>query len=245
MIRVLVNGALGRLGSIVVNLVESAKDMELAAAVDAFSQGGSVYKSIEEVTEPCDVIVDFSHHTLTTNLLNWAVEKGIPAVIATTGHDDVEKAAINEASKKIPVFFSANMSMGIALLAKMAKETAKMFPDANIEIVESHHNRKLDAPSGTALMLADAIKEVRPDATYNLGRSGMGKRTDNEIGIHALRLGNLPGTHEIIIATDNQSITLKHETYDRALLGDGALTAGRFIIGKPAGLYGMGDLVNQ
>ena len=245
MTRVLVNGALGRMGSITVNMLEASEDMELIAAVDVFSKGGAVCASLDEVRSDVDVVIDFSHHTLTPALLDWAAAKNAPVVLCTTGHDEGERAAIEAAYAKIPVFFSANMSMGVALLAELAKKTADLFPDADIEIVEAHHNRKLDAPSGTALMLADAVREVRPEATLNLGRSGMGKRTPDEIGVHALRMGNLPGTHAVIVSTDNQSITLKHETHDRALFADGALAAARYMVGKPAGHYDMKSLVQE
>ena len=245
MTKVLVNGAMGRMGSITVNMIEASEDMELVAAVDVFSKGGAVYASLDEVRSDVDVVIDFSHHTLTPALLDWAAEKNVPVVLCTTGHDEGEKAAIAAAYEKIPIFFSANMSMGVALLAELARKTAALFPDADIEIVEAHHNRKLDAPSGTALMLAEAVREVRPQATLNLGRSGMARRTPDEIGVHALRMGNLPGTHAVIVSTDNQSITLKHETHDRALFADGALAAARYMLGKPAGHYDMKSLVKE
>ncbi len=243
MINVLVHGALGRMGSIVINRVEQAEDMDVAAGVDVYSRGGAVYASLDEVTEKADVVIDFSHHTLTPALLEWCTAKNVPIVLCTTGHDGAEKAAIDQAAKNIPVFYSANMSMGIALLADLAKRAAALFPDADVEIVEAHHNRKLDAPSGTALMLARAVQEVRPGATLNLGRSGMGKREKNEIGVQAVRMGNLPGTHVVCVSTDNQTIELKHEAHDRSLFADGALTAARFIVGRSAGLYDMKDIV--
>jgi 4-hydroxy-tetrahydrodipicolinate reductase len=164
-------------------------------------------------------------------------------VVGTTGHTPEEKALIDAASKEIPVFFTGNVSMGIAVLCRLAKEAASYFPNADIEIVEVHHTRKVDAPSGTALMLYNAIKEVRPNATANCGRSGEGKRTKDEIGIHALRLGNVVGIHEVHINTGNQSRTLKHESGSRAMLADGAVAAARFMEGKPAGLYNMEDIL--
>ena len=245
MIRVLVNGALGRMGAITVNMVEAASDMELAAGVDAFSKGGAVAKSLHEVTVPVDMVIDFSHHSLTRELLDWAVSKNVPVIVCTTGHDEEEKAAIKAASEKIPVFFSANMSMGVALLAQLAKKTAAVFPEADIEIVEIHHNRKIDAPSGTALMLGEAIRQVRPGAPFKLGRSGMDKRVPGEIGFHAIRMGNIPGTHEVHVTTDTQSITLKHEAYDRALFADGALAAARFLAGRAPGLYDMNSILAE
>ena len=150
---------------------------------------------------------------------------------------------IDGAAKEIPVFFTGNVSMGIAVLCRLAKQAASYFPDADIEIVEVHHTRKVDAPSGTALMLFNAIKEVRPEAVANCGRAGEGKRTKEEIGISALRLGNVVGIHEVHIHTGNQSLTLKHESGSRAMLADGAVAAARFMVGKGKGLYNMEDIL--
>ena len=150
---------------------------------------------------------------------------------------------IDAAAREIPVFFTGNVSMGIAVLCRLAKQAAAYFPDADIEIVEVHHTRKVDAPSGTALMLYNAIKEVRPNATAHSGRSGEGKRTKDEIGIHALRLGNVVGIHEVHIHTGNQSLTLKHESGSRAMLADGAVAAARFMVGKDKGMYNMEDIL--
>ena len=139
---------------------------------------------------PCDVVIDFSHHSAVADVLNYARAVNAAAVIGTTGHTPEEKALIEAASAQIPVFFAGNVSLGIAVLCRLVKEAARFFPDADIEIVEVHHTRKVDAPSGTALMLFNAIKEVRPNATANCGRAGEGKRTKEEIGISALRMGN-------------------------------------------------------
>lgn len=243
MIQVIVSGALGRMGSITVEKVNQSQDMTLAAAVDVFSKGGDVLSSLNQFEGKADLIIDFSHHTGTPALIQWAVEHNTAVIMCTTGHDDAEKAAIYEAGKRIPVFFSANMSLGVALLAELAKKTAAAFPDADIEIVETHHNRKVDAPSGTALLLGNAIKTVREDAVFNMGRAGMAKRTSEEIGFHAIRRGNIPGIHEVIVSTDNQCITLKHEVYDRALFADSALSAARFLAGKTPGMYEMADII--
>ena len=243
MIHVIVSGALGRMGSITVEKINQAEDMTLAAAVDVFSKGGEVLSSLNQFEGKADLIIDFSHHTGTPALMQWAVEHDTAVIMCTTGHDEAEKALIREAGKKIPVFFSANMSLGVALLAELSKKTAAAFPDADIEIVETHHNRKVDAPSGTALLLGNAIKTVREDATFHMGRSGMAKRTPEEIGFHAIRRGNIPGIHEVIVSTDNQCITLKHEVYDRALFADGALSAARFLYGKAPGMYEMADII--
>lgn len=243
MMNVIVSGALGRMGSITVEKVKAAEDMNLAAAVDVFSKDSAVLSSLEQFEGQADLIIDFSHHTGTPELMKWATAHNTAVIMCTTGHDEAEKAAIYEAGKIIPVFYSANMSLGVALLAELAKKTAAAFPDADIEIVETHHNRKVDAPSGTALLLGNAIKEVRTDAAFNMGRSGMAKREPQEIGFHAIRRGNIPGIHEVIVSTDNQCITLKHEVYDRALFADGALSAARFMTGKAAGMYQMADII--
>ncbi len=166
-------------------------------------------------------------------------------VIATTGHTEQELNLIHKASASVPVFFSANMSVGIALLVKLAKITAAAMPGAEIEIIEKHHDRKLDAPSGTAVMLANELKTVRPNSRIVAGRSGHGKREREDIGIHAIRMGNIVGEHEVIFGTDNQTITLKHEAHDRALFADGAATAAAFLVGKPAGLYDMHSLLAE
>ena len=245
MINVIVSGALGRMGSITVEKVNQSEDMTLAAAVDVFSKDSAVLGSLDQFEGQADLIIDFSHHTCTPQLMQWAVKHNTAVIMCTTGHDEAEKAAIYEAGKTIPVFFSANMSLGVALLAELAKKTAAAFPDADIEIVETHHNRKVDAPSGTALLLGNAIKAVRQNAIFNMGRSGMAKRTPEEIGFHAIRRGNIPGIHEVIVSTDNQCITLKHEVYDRALFADGALSAARFLAGKAPGMYEMADIIRE
>ena len=150
---------------------------------------------------------------------------------------------ILDAAKKIPLFHSANMSLGVALLCELAKTAAKTFPDADIEIIEKHHNRKLDAPSGTALLLARAIQEIREKAFFTFGRQGQAKRIPDEIGIHAIRMGNIVGEHEVIVGTDTQTITLKHEAHSRALFAEGAITAAAFLVGKDAGLYDMYSMI--
>ena len=243
--RVIVNGACGRMGREIVRLVNTGfEDSVLAAAVDKFGSG-DIFTSIEDVTADADVIVDFSNPSALPGLLSYAQEKRIPLVIATTGYSEEELAEIRKASANIPVFLSFNMSLGIALLVRMAKQAASVFKNADVEIVEIHHNRKLDAPSGTALMLAEAVKEVRPDAEFVYGRSGSHRREKNEIGIHSLRMGNITGEHDVIISTDTQTITLKHEVHDRSLLAEGALSAAAFLTGRPAGMYSMEDILKD
>ena len=191
-----------------------------------------------------DLIIDFSHHSAIADVLAYAKENGCAVVVGTTGHTPEEKELIYEAAKELPVFFSGNMSLGIAVLCRLAREAAAFFPDADIEIVEVHHNRKVDAPSGTALMIFNAIKEVRPNAWENCGRAGEGKRTKDEIGISALRMGSVVGVHEIHIHTGTQHLTLKHEAVTRAMLADGAVDAARFMVGKAPGFYTMENMLN-
>ena len=244
--RVLLHGIGGRMGKEVTRrLSEGYKDAALIAGVDGFGAEAPVpcYRSFSEVREEVDCVIDFSHHSLTADLLAYCKQNKLPVVIATTGQTDEEQAMIEEAAHQIPVFFSKNMSVGIALLCELAKTAALTFPDADIEIVETHHNRKLDAPSGTALMLAEAIESVRAGLNRVLGRSGMKKREKNDIGIHAIRMGNVIGRHEVIVGTDTQTITLTHEAHDRALFAEGAITAGLFLADKPSGLYTMQDMV--
>ncbi len=190
-----------------------------------------------------DCLIDFSNHMCTKALLQFAVDTKIPLVIATTGHTPEEMDAIRKAAEQIPVFHSANMSVGVALLVKLAKITAAAMPDAEIEIIEKHHDRKVDAPSGTAMMLYREIATVRENATANLGRSGHARRTPEEIGIHAIRMGNIVGEHEVIVGTATQAITLKHEAFDRALFAEGAITAAAFLKDCGPGLYDMYDLL--
>ena len=199
-----------------------------------------VPKTFEELgSVAADVIIDFSHHSAIAEVLSYAKANHMAVVVGTTGHTEDEKALIFEAAKHIPVFYSGNMSLGIAVLCNLAKQAAAAFPDADIEILEIHHNRKVDAPSGTAKMLFEAVKEVRPQATANCGRSGEGKRTKDEIGISALRMGNVVGIHEVHICTPSQTLVLRHEAANRAMFADGAVAAAKFLVGKPAGHYNM------
>ncbi len=244
--KVIVSGALGKMGRQILSLLEAGKNgMTLAAGVDIGADGTDprIVKTLTDLTGDADIIIDFSHHTATHDLLTYAVEKKLPLILATTGHTAEELTEIKAAAEKTAVFHSGNFSLGIAILCDFAKRAASMMPEANIEIVEKHHNQKLDAPSGTALMLANEIKEARENATFVCGRYGHGKRTDEEIGIHALRLGSVIGEHEVILATPTETITLKHEAHTRALFADGALVAASFLVNKPAGLYNMKDIV--
>lgn len=242
--KVIVNGACGRMGQVVCRLLsEGYRGASFAGGVDAFSTSPEIVKSPEELTVTGDVIIDFSSHLATEGICAYAVKTGTPIVLCTTGHTEEELAVIRETAKSVPVFFSANMSLGVALVCELARQAAALYPDADIEIVETHHNRKLDAPSGTALMIADRIREERTDATYKLGRAGHEKRERREIGIHAVRMGNVVGEHEVRIGTDTETVTIKHQAHDRSLFAEGAVVAACFLVGQGAGLYNMRDML--
>lgn len=238
--RFIVNGACGRMGQ---EVIKQLSDDELAARVDAFSEGDGVIRDINKFNGKADGIIDFSSHLGSAALCIYASEHKIPLVIASTGHTDEEKNKITETAEKIPVFFSYNMSVGIAALCEMVKKAAAIFPESDIEIVETHHKMKKDAPSGTAIMLAGAVLSVR-DGKIVCGREGESLRTDNEIGIHSLRLANVVGKHEVIISNGLETLTLTHEAHSRTLFAQGAVRAAKFIAGKPAGLYNMQQLLN-
>ncbi len=242
--KVIVNGACGRMGQVVCRLLsEGYRGASYAGGVDPFSSVDEIVKSPDELTEKGDVIIDFSSHLATKDICAYAVKSGTPIVLCTTGHTEEELELIRKTAEKVPVFFSANMSLGVALLCELARQAAALYPDADIEIVEAHHNRKLDAPSGTALMIAERIREERTDATFKLGRAGHEKREKKEIGIHAVRMGNVVGEHEVRIGTDTETITLKHQAHDRSLFAEGAVVAASFLVGQKAGLYNMRDML--
>ena len=230
------NGAMGK-------LIDGILGNEIVGRVSIDGENG-VPKTFAELGDVgADMIIDFSHHTAIRDVVTYAKAHNCTIVVGTTGHDAEEKAIIAEAAETLPVFFSGNMSLGIAVLCRLAKEAARWFPDADIEIVEVHHTRKVDAPSGTAHMLFNAIREVRPDAVEHCGRAGEGKREKNEIGVSSLRMGNVVGIHEVHICAPSQSLTLRHEAGNRGMLAEGAVEAARFMQGKPKGLYNMDNLL--
>lgn len=230
------NGAMGK-------LISGLLGAEIVGRVSLDGENGAARTFAELGEQDADVVIDFSHHTAACDVAAYAVKIGAAAVIGTTGHTTEEKAAISRAAETVPVFYSGNMSLGIAVLCRLAKQAAACFPDADIEIVETHHNRKADAPSGTAHMLFEAVHSVRPNAVEHCGRAGEGRRTREEIGISSLRMGGIVGIHEVHICTGNQVLTLRHEALSREMLAEGAVDAVRFILGKQPGLYGMEDLL--
>ena len=201
--RAVLCGANGAMGKLIAGILKD----ELAGSVSIDGENG-VPKTFAELGKvEADVLIDFSHHSAIADVLAYAKDIGAAAIIGTTGHTEEEKALIYAAAKDIPVFYSGNMSLGIAVLCRLAKEAAKYFPDADIEIVEVHHNRKVDAPSGTAHMLFNALKEVRPNAVEHCGRAGEGKRTADEIGVSSLRMGGVVGVHEVHICREDTPIS--------------------------------------
>ena len=246
MLNILLCGCGGRMGAAVAAAAEAAGD-RIVAGVDinpAATSPYPVFTSPDEFVGKADAIIDFSHHSALGALLSYATKTGTPLVVCTTGHTEEELAAIRAAATEIPIFLAANMSFGVALLVELAKQAVAAMPEADIEIVEKHHNRKLDAPSGTALMLAEEICRVREGAYPRAGRSGKAKRKVGEIGIHAVRLGNIIGEHEVMIGTESQTITLKHEAHSRALFAEGALAAAAFLVTVQPGLYDMKSLLD-
>ena len=239
--RAVICGANGAMGKLICGILGD----EVVGKVSIDGENG-VAKTFDELGPvQADAVIDFSHHTAAPEVIRYARAIGAAAVIGTTGHTPEEKTLIQEAAKDIPVFFSGNMSLGIAVLCRLAREAAGYFPDADIEIVEVHHNRKVDAPSGTAHMLFEAIHQVRPNAVEHCGRAGEGKRTKDEIGVSSLRLGSVVGVHEVHIHTGSQCLTLRHEAVTRAMLADGAVDAARFMVGKPRGMYNMESLLEN
>ena len=244
--RIILSGYNGHMGREVRKCAARTENCEIVAGVDPMApEPGICTASFAECAAEADVVIDFSHHSLTCALLDFAEEKNLPVVLATTGQTEEENARIRKAAEKIPLFLAANYSLGVAALTDLVKRAAALYPDAEIEIVEQHHDRKVDAPSGTALSLFNAIREVRPDAEANCGRSGYGKRTKNEVGIHAVRMGNIAGVHEVMLGTQNERITLKHEAFSRGVFAEGSLKAAAFLAGKGPGIYGMKDLLAE
>lgn len=249
MTRIILTGACGKMGRVIQNVADARKDCEIVAGVDKYNDGSRpfpVYETIAEVKEKADVVIDFSNPSLLDDLLAYGESTDTALVIATTGFDECQKKKILDSSEKCPVFFTYNMSIGINLLANLAKKAVQVLgDDFDIEIVEQHHNQKIDAPSGTALMLADAItEEIEKPMKYEYDRhSKREKRTKNEIGIHAIRGGTIVGEHEIIFAGRDENITLSHSARSKEVFAVGAVNAAVFMTGKSAGMYDMGELV--
>lgn len=239
--RAILCGAGGAMGQLIDALLE--EEVVGRVSLDGFKGASESFETLGDVGG--EIILDFSHHTAIEGVIRYAKKHRCALVIGTTGHTPAEKEQIYLAAKELPVFYSGNMSLGIAVLCRLAKQAAACFPEADIEIVEIHHNRKVDAPSGTAHMLFQALRQVRPEAVEVCGRAGEGKRKTGEIGIASLRMGNVVGVHEVHICTPSQTLTLRHEAGSRQMLAEGAVEAARFMEKKPAGLYTMEQLLEE
>lgn len=250
MIRVILHGCGGRMGRMISDLAKEDKDIIITAGVDLrddISAAYPVYKSVSEVKEAADVVIDFSTSEAADDLLKCCEEKKLPLVICTTGLSDEQLAAVNKLSQKVPVLRSGNMSLGINTLIKVLKEAAPILTAAgfDVEIIEKHHKHKIDAPSGTALMLADAVKKASSsEYDYVYDRTGRREeRPENEIGISSVRGGSIPGDHEVIFAGADEVISFSHRAYSRAVFGKGAIAAAKFLKDQKAGMYDMGNVV--
>jgi len=249
--QILLSGCSGKMGRAVSNAVAGRDDCRIVAGIDIGKATGvtyPVFASPEEYKGSCDVVIDFSHPSALSALLTYITENKKPAVICTTGLSDEQVNFLREAAVYVPIFYSGNMSLGINLLIELSKKaTAILGGSFDIEIIEKHHNQKIDAPSGTALMLADAIGdtlETSPKYEYDRHSKRM-KRTKNEIGIHAVRGGNIVGEHEVIFAGHDEIITLSHSARSKEVFAVGAVNAALYLCGKKPSLYDMGDLIQS
>ena len=250
MIKVLMHGCNGRMGQMIVGLLKDDGEAEVVAGVDSFdgvSNPFPVFSRIGDCDVKADVVIDFSNAGAVDGVLDYCVATKTPVVLCTTGLSEGQLAKVEEAAKETAILKSANMSLGINLLLKLLKEAAPILSEAgfDIEIVEKHHNQKLDAPSGTAVALADAINEAENGAyTYVYDRSQVRqKRGAKELGISAVRGGTIVGDHDVIFAGTDEVITFEHRAYSRAVFGKGAIQAAKFLAGKPAGRYDMSDVI--
>lgn len=249
MTRIILNGCCGRMGRTIARLVDDTENIEIVAGADLYGDAYShfpVFKTLSDVKVDADVVVDFSNSDCLDTLLTFVLEKKMPVVIATTGYSDAAIAKIKAASQIIPVFFTFNMSLGVNLIIGLAQKAAAILgDDFDIEIIEKHHNMKKDAPSGTAIMLANAINSVFNDEKYYEydRHSKRGERNKKEIGIHAVRGGTIVGEHEVIFAGHDETISIKHSAASREIFAVGAVRAAEFLKGQSPALYDMNSLI--
>lgn len=251
MVNIGIVGCNGRMGHFVADAVEQNNQTNALFGVDAFGESSysfPVYKSFSDIKEAPDAIIDFSNPALLDDMLGYAVKNSVPCVICTTGYSQEQVDKIKVASEQIAIFYSGNMSLGINLLIELAKEAAKVLGNSfDIEIIEKHHNLKVDAPSGTALMIADGISDVldeEPQYVYDR-HSYRKKRSKNEIGIHAVRGGTIVGEHEVIFAGHDEVVTVTHQAQSKEVFAVGAVNAAVFLASQKAGMYNMGNLLND
>jgi 4-hydroxy-tetrahydrodipicolinate reductase len=251
MIRIILNGCGGKMGKSIIAACSNFSNLEIVAGIDKFvsTQGEvfPIYNNISQCAVDADVILDFSRPDALEDIMNYAIKKSLPVVMCTTGFTKEQIDFINKCSNTIPVFRSANMSIGINVINSMLKKISSfLFENYDIEIIEKHHNQKVDSPSGTALLLANTIKDSIPQETdFVYGREGLEKRDHKEIGIHAVRGGSIVGDHEVIFAGQGEIIELKHVALSREVFAVGALKACEFLADKSPGLYSMDNIVNN
>ena len=250
MTRIIMCGCNGKMGRVISQIVKEDENAEIVAGVDISGEqldDYPVFKSVRECDVPADVLIDFSAPAALFDILSIGLARKLPLVLCTTGYNEEQLSQIDKASKSIAILRSANMSLGVNLLLSLVQSAAKVLADANfdIEIVEKHHNQKVDAPSGTALALADAINEaLNNEYNYKYDRSAERvKRDKKEIGISAVRGGTIVGEHEVIFAGTDEVIEFKHTAYSKAIFGKGAVSAAKFLAGKSAGMYSMKDVI--
>lgn len=252
MINVVVSGCNGAMGRVLSKAIEDTEGMKLVAGIDRntdlYENTYPVYESPLQIKEDCDVIIDFSKPSNLSGLLQYSVNNNIALVIATTGFSEEEEERIKEASKLTKIFKSANMSLGVNVLINLAKQATNTLGDiTDIEIIEKHHNKKVDAPSGTAKMIANAINEELDNSMeFNYGRVGNdAKRKEKELGIHAIRGGTIPGEHTVIFAGIDEIVEIKHTALSKKVFAQGAIKAAQYILTKENGLYDMNNLINN
>ena len=250
MTRVIMHGCNGKMGQTISELIAADEEIEIVAGVDAYDEGKNpypVFSSIAKCDVAADAIIDFSAAPAVDALISYCVDRQIPCVLCTTGLSQEQLARVQEASGKVAILKSANMSLGINMLLKLLKEAAGILAPAgfDIEIVEKHHNLKLDAPSGTAIALADSInEELDQSYHYVYDRSQVREKRDGkEIGISAVRGGTIVGDHDVIFAGADEVVTFSHRAYSKAVFGKGAIQAAKFLAGKPAGMYDMSNVI--
>ncbi len=250
MIKVLICGIAGHMGGNILELLKGDGEAEAVCGVDLHTPenfAGKVYKSFDEVSEKVDVVIDFSSPACLEGELEFCAKNGVPAVIAATGHTPAQLELIDEYSKKVAIFRTANFSVGVNLLVKLVREAAAFLGEKyDIEIIEKHHNLKKDAPSGTALMLAESANSAFEDKKpYVCGREGIVGARGREIGLHAVRGGTIVGEHEVMFCGEDEIITLSHSARSKKVFAAGAIRAAKWIAGKPAGLYDMKNLLSE
>ncbi|SEK95453.1 4-hydroxy-tetrahydrodipicolinate reductase [Ruminococcus albus] len=251
MTNIAICGACGHMGRVIADVISGRDDCKVIAGIDKVTAQYAdfpIVANVADMAEKPDVIIDFSHPSTLDDLLSYCLSNGTALVVATTGYDEEQTAKIKKAAEQIPLFFTFNMSLGVNLLADLARRATKILGDQfDIEIIEKHHNQKLDAPSGTAIMLANAINEELDNrCSYTYDRHSVrAKRGKNEIGMHSVRGGTIVGEHEIIFAGRDEVVSLKHEAHSKSVFAVGSVNAAVFLKGKAAGLYAMDDLLKE